>query len=201
MSIEPIPEINLDALTEEAQILSEVSELEEKNPPLVTFISSPDRWDHIKRVLLSMRASNISAVLLLKRTDFVLEDDEIQSIFAFLRDFDQLLLHNFLELCDAWLPKEFLARFQNEAKIELKWFREWQMAVSDSRIHKYPGLPWRSFVRKIVGENYRFAMEFLRLIAQANTLENMEAMDVLLKGFLESKKKVICVFPKRWGKS
>jgi len=201
MSIEPIPEINLDVLTEEAQILTQVLALEKKSPPLVTFVASPDRWDTIKQMLLSMRSSNISSVLLLKRTDFVLDDTEIISIFSFLRDFDQLLLYNFLEICDGWVPKEFQARLQTEAKIELKWFREWLMALSDSRIHKYPGLPWRSFVRKIVGENYRFASEFLRLVNHANTLENMESMDVLLKGFLESKKKVVCIFPKRWGKS
>ena len=90
---------------------------------------------------------------------------------------------------------------QTEAKIELKWFREWLMAASDSRIHKYPGMPWRSFIRKVVGENYTFACTFLELVASTATPENREYLQLLMKGFLESKKKFICTFPKRWGKT
>jgi hypothetical protein len=201
MSIEPIPEVNLDAVNEEAQVQTEVSELEKNNPPLVTLRSSPDRWDNIKRALLELRAANISAVLLLKRTDFPLDGEEIKSVLSFLRDWDQLLLHNVLEISEGWVPKEFDARLQTEAKIELKWFREWLMALADPRIHKYPGLPWRSFVRKIVSENYQFATELVRLVSAGETMENLVALDNLIKGFLEAKKKVVCIFPKRWGKS
>lgn len=162
MSIEPIPEVNLDAVQEASHWLREVSSFEEQKLSLVTLVSSPDRWDIISTVLCALRASNISATLLLKRSDFVVEDEEVQLIFSFLRDWDQLLLYNFLELCEGWVPQEYQAALQLEAKIELKWFREWLMAASDSRIHKYPGMPWRSFVRKVSGEKLHFRPHFSR---------------------------------------
>lgn len=200
MSIEPIPELNLDQLPTNSAWLEEISALEKRNSPLVTLVSSPDRWDTIQEFLLALRSSNVSAVLLLQRGDFMMEDEEAIIIFTFLRDWDQLLLHNFLEICEGWVPQEYQAKLRTEAKIELKWFQEWLMAASDIRIHKYPGLPWRSFVRKIVGENFAFATEFIRLNSLPSTPENRVALDRLIRNFLEAKKKVVCVFPKRWGK-
>src|SRR5690606_9168858 len=116
-----------------------------------------------------------------------------------LRDWDQLFVENFLAVCEAWVPQEFQQALRTEAKIELKWAKEWMTAASDQRIHKYPGLPWRSFLRKIMAENYDFAMKFLELTAAAATDENVKKMVAHIQGFLEAKKKVVCVFPKRWN--
>jgi hypothetical protein len=162
--------------------------------------SDEEHWSRIKRGLCDLRAAGRSAVLLLKRTDAFLEDDDVLSIFAFLRDWDQFLLHNFLELCEDWVPNTYQPLLQTEAKLELKWFQEWLTASSDTRIHKYPGLPWRSYVRKVVGENYQFATIFLELTANAATPENIQAVQKHFTEFFEGKKKVLCMFPKHWSR-
>lgn len=192
-------EVDLDRLDESA-ILHNVADFEKKSLPLVTLTSSVDDWEKIRKTLLALRSSNISAVLLIKKSEEFLEDEEIQAIFTFLRDWDQLLLQNVLEICEGWVPEVFLAPLQNEAKIELKWFKEWWVAVSDPRIHKYPGLPWRRFVRKVVGENYDFATQFLHLVSLPATPENIAAVQTHFNTFLESKKKVLSIFPKKWSK-
>lgn len=199
MSIEAIPEVDLDRL-EIPAILRNVTELEEKQQPLVTLTATIGEWEKIRKTLLALRSSNISAMLLLKRSEDLLEDEELAAIFTFLRDWDQCLLHNVLEICEGWIPQVFLAPLRNEAKLELKWFREWWAGVSDTRINKYPGLPWRRFVRKVVGENYDFATRFLELVALPATPENIQAVQNHFNAFLEAKKKVLSIFPKRWSK-
>ncbi len=200
MSIEiAVPEVDLDPL-ENGSLLSRLEDIEKQAYPLVTLTSSVNDWDKIRKSLLSLRSSNISAMLLLKRSQDLLEDEEIQAIFTYLRDWDQLLLHNVLEICEGWIPQAFLARLQTEAKLELKWFKEWWVAMSDPRIHKYPGLPWRRFVRKVISENYDFAIRFLYLVALPATPENINEVQEHFNQFLESKKKVLSIFPKRWSK-
>lgn len=198
MATEQTPEINLDAT--QATLLHDVESVEKSSPTLVTLNGSVESWEKMMSVLLTLRASNISAVLMLKKSENFLEDEEIQFLFSFLRDWDQLFLNNFLQICEEWVPKEFQETLRTEAKIELKWAREWLMASSDQRIHKYPGLPWRRFIRKIVDENYAFATRFLELAAAPATSENVQAMIVHIQQLLEAKKKVISIFPKRWSK-
>jgi hypothetical protein len=198
MSIE-IPEINIDDASEPSALLAQVSMIEEKHQNLVTLQSSIDGLERVISLLMALRSANISAILRLKKGAEVLEDEELQYLFKYLRDWDQLFLENFLELCGEWIPKEFQAAFQTESKIEKKWAQEWLVANSDQRIYKYPGLPWRSFIRKIVGENYNFAIKFLEQTALPGTPENIAEMHKGIRQFLEAKKKVVCVFPKRWG--
>jgi len=89
---------------------------------------------------------------------------------------------------------------QLESKIELKWVREWLMASHDPRISKYPGLPWRSFIRKIVQENFEFAENFLRLASVDSEEKDESAIETLFTVFLRTKKKAVCIYPKNWGK-
>ena len=199
MSTDRIAEWDLDT-REEDGLIRAISDLEEKHQSLVTLTASVDSWDKIRAMLCALRASNISALLLLKRGQLLLEDQEISAVFNFLREWDQLLLQNILEICEGWIPQAFLPSLHSEAKIELKWFQEWLSASTDSRIHKYPGLPWRSFIRKITQENYQFATRFLELVALPATESNVKAVQDHFKAFLEAKKKVVCVFPKRWAK-
>lgn len=200
MSIEiAVPEVDLDPL-ENGALIDRLHDLEKQAYPLVTLTSSVNDFEKIRTSLLALRSSGMSAMLLLKRGQDLLEDEEIQAIFTYLRDWDQLLLHNVLELIEGWVPAAFLPRLQSEAKLELKWFKEWWMAMSDPRIHKYPGLPWRRFVRKVVGENYDFAVRFLYLVALPATPENIEEVQHHFNSFLESKKKVLSIFPKKWSK-
>lgn len=201
MSIE-IPELNLDALPEDvAEINATIDELEKREHPLVNLIGSLEHFDKVRAGLMALRAANISAILKLQRTEVPLEDDEIQYLFSYLRDWDQLLLVNFLTLCEDWLPKEYRDVLTNEAKIEMKWFKEWASAVSDRRIGRLPGLPWRSFMRKINSENFEFARKFIAMVAEPATPENVEKTRRLISEFVEAKKKVVCVFPKKWGVS
>jgi len=194
-----IPEIDLDR-SELGSLLSDISNYEEKKLPLVTMVSSVNEGDKIRAMLSALRASNISGILLLKRSGEPLEDEEVLGIFAFLREWDQLLLLNVLELAESWIPQVFLAPLQQEAKVELKWFKEWLTASSDARIHKYPGLPWRRFIRKIISENYIFTANLAQLIALPATEENVRAVGEHFNRFLEEKRKVVSLFPKRWEK-
>jgi hypothetical protein len=201
MSKEMAPDahLNLDDYQGDAGLLSEISLWEQKEVPIVTLTTSLSDFDRIRTALLALRSANISPVLLLQRQEALLEDEEIAAIFRFLRDQDQLVLVNFLEICGEWVAPQFQKVLQTEAKIELKWFREWMSAASDRRIHKYPGLPWRRFIRQIMAENYSFAIDFLRLAGADNTPENQAATEKRLRELLEAKKKVVCIFPKRWG--
>lgn len=200
MSIEPTPRLDLDQILGEEAILSQVRAFEGKSIPLVTLSASVESLVRVRTTLLELRSLNISALLQLTPASVPLTDDELDVVFAFLRDWDQLILQNFLELCRDRVPPEYLGLLQNEAKIESKWFQEWQMATSDSRIHKYPTLPWRSFIRKIVRENYRFVSTFLPLVKPEVREENAVQVQQVVREFLEAKKKVVCIFPKRWGK-
>lgn len=201
MSIEGIPDINLDTFVDGGDLVKHISPVEGKEEALVSLTASLDQFERVVTTLMTLRAANVSAILYLKKPESFLEDEELQALFKYLRDWDQLFLHNFLELCGDWVPESYQNVLRTEAKIELKWAREWLTASADQRIHKYPGLPWRSFVRKIIGENYNFAVKFLELTAAPGTPENLELMTQHLKAFLETKKKVVCVFPKKWGKT
>lgn len=199
MSIDSMPEINVDLTQKAAEVLSGIAPKNNDSHLLVNVTGSVQSWEKIKDTLCDLRAANISPILHIKG-GVALDDDEILFLFAFMRDWDQLFLHNFLEICGEWVPKEFQSVLQTESKIEMKWISEWLTANSDQRIYKYPSLPWRSFIRKIIGENYNFACVFLMLAAAPATEDNVSAMHDHIKAFLEAKKKVVCVFPKRWGK-
>jgi hypothetical protein len=191
MSIEVSPGIlHLDALKPQV-VKKQIAQLEKKKASLLTLGTSARDWDQVRDTLCSARASGLSVLLLLEQVDSTRPVHEVLVLLASLRDWDQLLLRNFLEVCSARVPEKYLPALQHEAKIELKWFQEWQTALSDPRIHRYPGLPWRSFLRKVNAENYAFAKALLE-----STTEDAR----LLEGFLMSKKKTICVFPKNWSR-
>lgn len=195
MPIEVFPEMELAAQIESGEILSSISALEKKGASLVLVKATLSSWDRIQSTLCSLRAANVAPLLTIIRDETELSSKQIEYVFTMLRDWDQLSVHNFLQLCRESVPADYIKRLETEAKIELKWFQEWLVASSDSRIHHYPGLPWRAYVRKVVGENFNFALAFTAL-AQA---KNEPDLCALLDHFLEQKKKVICIFPKKWG--
>jgi hypothetical protein len=49
-----------------------------------------------------------------------------------------------------------------------------------------------------MGENYRFAVRFLELAAAPATEENLAAITKHIVEFVETKKKVVCIFPKKF---
>lgn len=197
MFIEGLPELNVDRLEELGAIEKQVSEFEKTQAPLVGVQASLENWDRIEAAICSLRSANVSALLALQKSQTPLEDDEILYLFGVLRDWDQLTLQNFLEVCGDWIPQEFQDILKNEAKIELKWAKEWLTATTDQRITKYPALPWRSFTRKIMSENYQFAVKFLELAAAPATEENLKAIHDHIQKFVEAKKQVVCIFPKK----
>lgn len=196
MSIEELPNIDLDFHPD-----SLASSVPASSNRVVTLRFSIDHWEKLVPTLCSLRSSHVSAIALLKPSEAELDDEEYIPFFTLLYEWDQLLLHNFLELCGSWVPNEFLPSLRTEATMELKWFREWLSAISDPEIHKYPALPWRSFIRKTVRENYDFAKRFVELAQSPATEGNKQVMKDLLTGLLIKKKKVLCVFPKNWGRS
>lgn len=201
MTIEGLSHFELDQLKNPAEFSKTVEACEEKKEALVVLSASVsiESLDRVVLSLMALRASNISAILQLKKPESFLEDDELVALFGFLKEWDQLFLFNFMEICGDWVPADFQAALTNEAKIEVKWAREWLTANSDPKIYKYPSLPWRSFLRKIIGENHGFVARFLELTTLPGTPENIKAMTDHIKAFLEAKKKVVCVFPKKWG--
>jgi hypothetical protein len=205
MLTESVPEnrlwLRLDELGDENALGSEVRFFEDHASPLVTVEASLGTWARVKPTLLALRAANVSALLLLQKPIHEPTFETLLEVFAFLREWDQLLLHNFISLCGDHLPPPFKNDFAIETKIEMKWFREWLMASHDPRISKYPGLPWRSFIRKITSENYTFAQTFLEVVYFPEEVDAEKTLPLLLKNFLQGRKKAICLFPKRWGKA
>lgn len=189
MQKETIPELDLARLPPEAWR----PELERLgNAPLVTLRVPLNEWRSLKGFLPELRASNKAFIVLLKRHETPLPDADIPELFACLRDWDQFLIVNFLEICGAeWIAEPHAKALKVEAVFELTWFRQWSTALSDPRLHLYPGLPWRSFIRRISGENYRFALALL-------SPENEGRTDELFAAFLMAKKKVVNLFPKKW---
>ena len=197
MFIEGLPELNVEKMEDEFQIQEQVRELEGKQAPLVGLHASLEQLDKIRLAICSLRSANVSVLLDLEKSSEPLEDEELITLFGVLKDWDQLTLQNFLGICGDWIPQEFQEILKNEAKIELKWAKEWLTASTDSRITKYPALPWRSFTRKIMAENYRFAVKFLELAAAPATEENLAAIKKHILQFIEIKKQVVCIFPKK----
>src|SRR4051812_22139234 len=83
MSIEGIPDIDVDTLSEPNSVLSAI---EEKHQNLVTLHSSIDSLERVISLLMALRSANVSAILSLKKGTEALEDEELQYLFKYLRD-------------------------------------------------------------------------------------------------------------------
>lgn len=177
--------------------------LMESRPEAIVYLESDlEHFDRIRTSLCLLRAQNVSAVLLLTKSEPPLNNNELESVLPFLRDWDQLFLYNIMVLFDGWIADKFKKHIDTEIKIELKWFREWLVANQDSRISRYPGLPWRSYMRKVIGENFDFAQTLLTVGGHLPPEQRKEDLTIenLVLAYLKSRKKAICFFPKKWGR-
>lgn len=157
-----------------------------------------DDFEKIRESLLMLRSMNLSPLLVLRPSAVEISSEELELLINYFRHSDQLTLHNILCLFPGWLPVKFQKELEFEAKMELKWFQEWSTANQDQRLSRYPGLPWRSYMRKVIGENFDFALTLLRV---GNPAERDETtLENLMKAYLKAKKKAICFFPKKWGR-
>lgn len=172
--------------------------LEKGGDGIVYLEATLDDFERLRQALCAVRASNLSPILLLGKGNALPSVPELEAVAAFLRDWDQLFLFNLISLFEGWIPEKFIKDLTLEAKIELKWFREWLVANQDSRLSRYPGLPWRSYIRKVIGENFQLAEGLLRLGSSPE--RDAAAMDRLLLEHLRSRKKAIAFFPKKWSK-
>ncbi len=189
-------EIDLDEL-QLTDILLEINK-ENASPPVVFISLSVENWEAINSSLCVLRANNLASIIFLKEPNQALNCDELSFAFTSLKKLDQLTIHNFLTLSKPFIPPFFISNIEQEAKLEKKWLTEWLLADTDTRICYYPALPWRSYIRKTINENYKFAMEFLKLIV----IDDQNKLKELFLQFLEEKKKkVLCVFPKNWFSS
>jgi hypothetical protein len=198
MSIDAESILDFDTLAD-TSFEETIEEFRSKTPPLCTLTCSPGSVERLKDFLCRLRAEGVAAVVVLRSTGSDLEQANALGVFEVLRDWDQLLLRNILELSIGWIPREFHEPLKLEAKTELKWFEQWQTASHDSRIHRYPALPWRSFLRKINAENFQFISDLMDLSHRKATPESNRTTAALIKQFLDAKKKTICIFPKRWN--
>jgi hypothetical protein len=195
MSIEASRELNLEAIPD-SDWPAALADLGNQPPPLVIVTCRPASIERAGRVLLDLRAHGSAGLLMIDGRDSLLDDNELAVLFGCLRDWDQCLLRNILEVCLEWIPQGYHAQLTQEARTELKWLQEWQTATADPRLHKYPTLPWRSFIRRINQENFAFASLLLELVAAPSLPETRAALDQLLTAFLDDKKKAVCLFPK-----
>lgn len=197
MSTEQI-ELNLDGVKTEAALNEKISDLEERSARFVQLKSSVSSLPFAQKTLCAFRASGISALVMVSKPE-TLGVEELTQTISNLYEWDQLTLKNILVLCRNYLPEGAYEHLDNEARTEWKWMEEWFSASDDPRIHKIPGLPWRSFIRKVVGENYQFASELIAL--NRDLPEGWEEQrNSLIRNFLKEKKKVICIFPKNRGR-
>src|SRR4051812_40327147 len=97
-------EINLDAIADGAW----AKRLDQWGEPteLVTLSCSPAGLERAREALLALRGRGAPAMLLLAAKNTLLDDEELGVLFATLREWDQLSLRNFLELCQDWIPAE-----------------------------------------------------------------------------------------------
>lgn len=195
MPIEVLPpnlsSLSLDSFEEDTDLLAQAELLYEGNPSVVFLQSDLIHADRMKRVLLALRAADIPTILLVRSREPLVMSAAFQQL-EFLKQWDQCSLINVMQICQNAIPERFSSVLTAEAKIELKWLQEWWSASQGPRMARYPGLPWRSFIRKINSENFQFARELIS--------EGDSDLDERMKTFLTNKKKVVCVFPKRWGK-
>jgi len=193
--------LQLGSLTSEA-LSKQLAKCETSGQAVVYLEADLTEFERVRSSLCLLRASNLSPILLLKPLDPPPTVAELEAVIPYLRDWDQLFLFNILVLFQGWLPPSFAKELELEAKIELKWFREWLVANQDARLSRYPGLPWRSYIRKVIGENYDFTLMLLR-VGQPDESGQRDEMTLgnLLRSFLKSRKKAICFFPKKWGRS
>ncbi|MEZ4749966.1 MAG: hypothetical protein R3B54_04885 [Bdellovibrionota bacterium] len=140
-------------------------------------------------MMLALRAANIAPLMLVEQPLELPDRAIVRDSVTQLRDWDQLSLQNLFKLCALWIPENFHGALENEARVELKWFKEWVGASQDPRL-AHSGLPWRQFIRKTVAENYAFACAVL----EAETVVDPSAVEA----FLNQKKQAVCIFPKRW---
>lgn len=189
----------LDEMNSEQDLMEEIDSMEKGNLYLVYIIATIKSWPLLSSAVCSLRSRNMSSLLLLTRMDESLDKDQKLTMLTMLRDWDQLILHNLMAVCSEFIPKEYDEKFRLESKTEMKWFREWLLALSDPRLHKYPNLPWRSFIRKIVSENFNFARNILLESSDAGSEDSH--VQKFFSHFLDEKKKVVCLFPKRWSKT
>lgn len=198
MSIEPFAEsaLTLDGGIDSERLKVEIARLEAASPSLVSLNAAMEALVPLGEALCMLRAANLPAVVSVRPIDRSPSKVELASAIQFLRDWDQLSLENILSLASAWIPPKYLEELRQEAKVESKWIREWLRAAHDQRLSKLPGLPWRSFLRKTVGENYLFADALLEREPMGEGGEH--EMEFLFRVFLDRKKKAVNVFPKRW---
>ena len=201
MAIETLPEVkvNLNEVDIDDSFYDEVAPLENSESFLVYLRGNISHMDKLKKALGILRASNASSIFLLEPESANASPKEIVEVIKNLREWDQLLLHNLLQLLTDWIPEKYRESLRQEAKTELKWYREWAIASFDTHIYKIPTLPWRSYIRKIINENYNFAVAFMKLLTATPRLPEPDT-DILIRAFLDRKKKVVCVFPKKWSK-
>lgn len=185
-----ITQIDLDIVSAD-----HIKEVLEDSSRIALLSLSVENWEIMIKAICILRSMNIAPLVVLKELTDRLEHEELYLAFTSLKNIDQLTLHNFLMLSKTIIPTSYITSIEREARLEKKWLTEWLLANTDSNVNYYPILPWRSYIRKTINENYRFTLEFLETINSSD----QETLEQLLNQFLiEKQKKVLCVFPKNW---
>ncbi len=198
MSTESPLLFDLDAIADSA-LLPAMEAGEDGNRALVRLSGSVAVWDRLKILMPQLRASGVAVVLSLKKGTAEISEERLTEIFSCLKLWDQFTLQNLLELSGHWLLPQFFTPLQQESRLEMKWFEEWSTAAADTRLHKYPNLPWRRFIRKANDENYHFFTKLLTEWGVGSDDEEVRVGSVVAE-FLKEKRKAVNIFPKRFNK-
>lgn len=198
MSTEPTAHFDLESLADDGAVLAALSSTEADDRPLIRLVGGVGQWERIKQLMPQLRSANVAVCLSFKKGGEVSEET-LTEIFAHLRLWDQFTLHNLLELSGQWLAPQFLKALSQEARFETKWFEEWSTAAADTRLHKYPNLPWRRFIRKANHENYQFFTTLLEEWGKGTDDEEAR-VGAVVAAFLKEKRKAVNIAPKRFNK-
>jgi hypothetical protein len=167
--------------------------LKEKSPLLYLSAKSyPVSW--MDEFFCALRAEGQAFVFSLLGVEPSWQEDEAIAVARSLARVEQLSLRNLLWLGMGFFPEPLEKVLRMEAVLELKCFEEWHRALGETSWQKYPYLPWRRFLRKVNEENLEFFEKFLRSADE-------KEQQALAVNFLNEKKKVVTIFPKKWDKT
>lgn len=179
-----------------------LNQLEESDGHFAEVHCEVEKLSELGSVLCAFRARNVSVLLHLDKNYEAEDDVQAASAIACLHEWDQLSLQSVLILCRRLIPESALKMLEAESKIEQMWMREWFTASENPQIGKIPGLPWRRFIRKVVFENFEFAdgLFQIQLSDEPEEVRHQKLKEHLIH-FLQNKKKVVSIFPKKWSKN
>ncbi len=168
----PVLHWNLKSFAKEASSKKNSIRLSPLSSPIVILEVSLSEWASLNSALCAMRAAN-TGVLVKLSTDKErpLGKSQCVEICHSLRDWDQLSFGNLITLAGELVPNELKELLNDVAQHEDRILRQWLFAVQTSLHFGRLRFPWRSFIRRVVNENFDIAK---KIFEEHSSEENNE---------------------------